>query len=431
MTSGYLRVGHHPLLLGRLAWRSVLLLLGAAVVTMARAMAPPLASERLGWWLTGGALALFATGAIGCNSAYLRWSSSSLLVGSGRLVIRKGVPGLWHEQREVLLARVASVDLRWSGPVARACQCPDIVVGITGARAICFPQAEDALAARDALLELSSHHAPSLLPETAGSAALASLSTPRLAEEPHGLFRDAVAPTPDLPSGGGMQVGKGAPGAGRAWRRHPWWPLRRSAGPVVVALLGLVLATSAGRLTGAADPGLARTGGYVLLAAAALWVLWVWLEWWNDRLTVGEAFLRHRAGFALGRPVRETTVPLARADDFVLRVVSPMGHLFDYGDVAVGSAGAWPFVYRYARRPRALMRLIREASVVAQLERREARHGRPSREVALAHGLADPGAARLDGAAYAGVKNSAIREPGAQDNGDPASRVTNGVRDPT
>lgn len=369
LPSRYLVIRHHPLLLARLAWRPALALLTAAGITLTRAMAPSSQSEAAAALLTVLAVGLLVAGGLGGAWTYLNWSFSTLVVGSGRLIVRGGVPGIRRYQRELLLTRVSRIDTRWPVLAPRSWRCADLVLGIAGAPDIRFPLAAEAGVARDALLSLS----------RSGASAVGGVGPPGVASGPAVTIARALSPAEIRTHDGGRPSRANAPGrlsrAGNAsgppptWRRHLWWPLRRSFWPAAVAAVGCLIQLRFGPVEAALSAPNARLAGVVLATVAAAWLAVVWLGWWHDRLLIYDGRLVYRSGMPWFSGARDSVVPLAAADEFVLRVGSPLAHLFDYGDVAVGLTGAWPFVYRCARHPEALIRALREASVVAQVQR--------------------------------------------------------------
>lgn len=365
----YLVVRHHPLLLARLAWRPAVALLVATGVTLSRAMALNPLNEGVATLLTVVAVGLFAAGGLSGAWTYLDWSCSTLVVGSGRLIVRGGVPGIRRYQRELLLTRVSRVDVRWPVLSPRAWRCGDLVIGIMGAAEIRFPLAAEAGAARNALLNLSCAGPPSVAGRDLAKVAIDSTVMVQPARALAARFTNHDGRATST-SGPGLFVGRsGRSIAPRVWRRHVWWPLRRSLWPAALAGVGFATLPIVWPAGDAASALEARLAGPAPIVVATVWLLAVWLVWWRDRLLVQDGRLIYRSGTPWAKGARDTVVLLAVADDFALRVTSPLGHLLDYGDIAVGTAGAWPFVYRCARHPDALIRALREASVVAQVER--------------------------------------------------------------
>lgn len=360
-------IRHHALLLARLAWRPALALLAAAGVTLTRAMAPNPISDGKALILSAAAAGLFVTGGLAGAWTYLNWSCSALVVGSGRLIVRGGVPGIRRYHRELLLTRVSRVDLRWPVLAPRAWRCADLAIGIAGASEIRFPLAADAGVARDALLNLPCSRASfgdgpyPVTVATGPAVTIARVVSPEAVR----TYNEGPALRAVPPDGSSRP--NIAPEAARVWRRHVWWPLRRSLWPVALGLVGFAIPL----LVWPAEVGLAagdaRLAGVALIAVAALWLAMVWLLWWHDRLLVHDGRLVYRSGTRWSGGARDSTIALAAADDFALRIGSPLAHLLGYGDVAVGMNGAWQFVYRCASQPEALLWQLREASVVAQV----------------------------------------------------------------
>lgn len=360
-------VRHHPLLLVYRGWRPALALFAAGVLVLARAMAPDQGGARVDSYVTYAAVILAVLGAGGYGWAYLTWATASLTVTDGRLVVRKGVPGIRIEQRELLTRRVSRVEVRWPAWAARSGQCADMVIGVAGGRDIRFRLASSPSTARDALLGGASAG-----PRTAMPVCYHAATQPPAASLPV-ISPDRFVPAnKDVrPTAGSDPQAEGPrtrPIRPVVWRRHIWLPLWQSFGPVAFAVLGPAIVAGAQRLGFQLSTVQAWLAHVIFFSSALIWLLWLWASWWTELIYVRDARLVHRAGWVIGATGRESTHLLEQVDDFAFRIPSPLAFLFDYGDVAVGAAGsAGPAIYRGMRRPGALVRAIREEVVAAQL----------------------------------------------------------------
>src|SRR5438552_15564377 len=145
----WLRIGHHPLLLARWAWRPGALLLAAATATVIIAISTDAPRWPFYGLLLGAIVAAFVVGGIWAGWLYLLWGYDALYLSDRRLVEIRGVPQVREERWDVPLDRVQSVEVEQRGPLMRWCRCGDLVVDVAGGGPLRFAMARDASALRE------------------------------------------------------------------------------------------------------------------------------------------------------------------------------------------------------------------------------------------------------------------------------------------